>query len=95
MDEAENSDEVISGRNIIMIYLLNSASKKMPIKERDIIYDTETKSTFKKSFEMAKEVLKEVILYIVIHIKLHTNNYFILFLGFRHLCYECSKFQGV
>lgn len=75
-ETVNSDDDVIAGRNVIMLYLLNAAPKKLPIKERDIINNTETKSTFKKSFEMAKKSLEKVFLFIV-KLSEYLNNDFI------------------
>lgn len=61
MAEEIIDNDVANNRNLIIAYLLNAASTKLPIMEREIKNNTGIKSsTFKQSFEMAKEALKKV-----------------------------------
>uniref|UniRef100_A0A1A9WF71 MAGE domain-containing protein n=1 Tax=Glossina brevipalpis TaxID=37001 RepID=A0A1A9WF71_9MUSC len=60
MDTTFNADELKACINCIITYVLNGASTKLPIKERDITQAIDKKGKlFKAALEEVKEILKE------------------------------------
>uniref|UniRef100_A0A1B0FB37 MAGE domain-containing protein n=1 Tax=Glossina morsitans morsitans TaxID=37546 RepID=A0A1B0FB37_GLOMM len=61
MDAPFNEDEMKTSVNSIITYVINGASTKLPIKERDIMQTIDKKGKlFNAALQSVKEILKEV-----------------------------------
>lgn len=61
MDAPFNEDEMKTSVNSIITYVINGASTKLPIKERDIMQTINEKGKlFNAALQSVKEILKEV-----------------------------------